>query len=89
MTAQLFVDAIHTANALAHAVFWGLIFAAALCVLVVPTVIGGLAWVMDALRDRLRGPVADEQALPVPESPDERPVPSWAHTEPYDYDQTA
>ncbi len=90
--AQLFVEAIHTANALAHAVFWGLVFAAALCVLVAPAVTAAVVWGVDALRDRLSGPVADEDATPVPEPhrpAKRRPVPAWAHTEPYTYDHAA
>lgn len=89
--AEILVDAIHTANALAHAVVWGLVFAAALCVCVIPTVIGGVVWGVDALRERLGGPVADEDAGPVPEPPRQRPVPHWARTQPLGdgYDEAA
>ena len=89
--AQLFADAIHNANTAAHNLFWGLIFAAALCVLVVPTVIGGLAWGVDALREALSGSVSAETPVPVPEPPRKRPVPHWARTQPLGdgYDEAA
>lgn len=91
-TAQLFVQAVHTANTLVAAARWWGIFAAAVCVFVIPTVIGGLAWAWDAARGRLYGRQTAEtgpQAAEEPRPAKRRPVPSWAHTEPYDYDHAA
>lgn len=45
-----------------------------------------------AARKGLRGRLSHEQPLPAPEpqpAPKRRPVPSWAHTEPYDYKDAA
>lgn len=88
-TAQLFVDAIHTALTVYRwAVGWVITLATVGSILIVAaTVTGargaGAAW--QALRRR-RSP---EPVPHAPEPPRKRPVPSWAHTEPYRYDEAA
>lgn len=91
-TAELFVDAVHTANTVAHRLFWGLVFAAALCVFVTPAVTAAAVWGVGAARDRLGGRETAEEPVPVPESPRRRPAPHWARTQPLNdgkYDHAA
>lgn len=50
------------------------------------------AWAVKTARSRLCASVSAEQPSEAPESirtRKRRPVPSWAHTEPYDYDEAA
>ncbi len=92
----MIADAIATAELLfLAAILWAGAAGAALAfvVLVVAVSLGPLvAPAARAARKRVTGPLAAERAPQATESHPPRkraPVPSWAHTEPYDYQDAA
>lgn len=90
-TAELFVDAVHTATALAHALFWWLLFLGLVSASVVPAVVAGVVRGVKALRRRLSARQSPDPAPAVPEPPRKRHTPSWAREQPQDdgYDRAA
>lgn len=90
-TAELFVDAVDTVLTLARwAVGWVIFLATVGSILTVAAIACGV-WGAGTARSRLRGRVAAEQPVPVPESPRRRPAPHWARTQPLEdgYDEAA
>lgn len=91
-TAQLFVDAVDTALTLARwAIGWVITFATVGSILTVAAIACGVRG-RDAASGRLDGRQTAEtgpQAAEEPRPAKRRPVPAWAHTEPYDYDHAA
>ena len=94
-TAALFVEAIDTIRTLGWALAVWIVLMAIVAGLVVYAV-AVIAWATVRgvwracgwLRAGLRGELPP-QAPPEPQARKRRPVPSWAHNEPYDYDEAA
>lgn len=91
-TAELFVAAVGTVLMLARwAIGWVIFLATVGSILTVAAIACGMraggaaSGRLDGRQEPETGPQAAEEPLPAKR----RPVPSWAHTEPYDYDQTA
>ncbi|WP_406417984.1 hypothetical protein [Streptomyces sp. NBC_01614] len=88
----MIAEAIDTALTLAWALAGWVIFLATVAAILALAATATGVWGVRALRRAVKAPLAAEHAPQAPESTraaKRRPTPSWAHTQPLDYEEAA